>query len=149
MIGDLVLIKENLSKIKYPSMVNGFFIKKVEKGICLSALMTDGTEIQITKTQSVITFPFSPMKKLNNLLGDCYMRQFIICDFDYSCINKNNISNLTCAKIDKNHFVINVTFTNNQKKSLAYQGYDEKTLKKELQRIRSQMSVDEQDLLII
>lgn len=73
----------------------------------------NGEELQLTKEKGIMSFPFEPMAHLYKKLGTFYMGSFIVCNENFTCINKNNIKDFSLQQehINKRYY-INTTFKN-------------------------------------
>lgn len=93
------VIVSALEQIKESKNVNAFKIVKKDKKYCYCAILTDGTEVQLTKGKKLLDFIWNPMLFLEKFFGYFYMQDFIMCEKCNTCINKNNIHNVV---VDEN-----------------------------------------------
>ena len=112
--------QENIEKIQNSEDVIMIRTCKNNRGHFLCGYLTSGEEIQLTKPQPYITYPFAPFKYFIGNEDKNFWQNMIVL-FDDIAINKQYLTKFSyndCAD-DKKRFDLYVYFTNNTHYMLA------------------------------
>ena len=131
-IFNLEVIPETFQKFRNPQDVNAVVTRRNNKGFYLVLHTSSGEELQLTKEKRMMFFPLEPIAHLYQKLGTFYMENFIVCNENMTCINKNNIKDFSLQQEQiKKRYYITTTFKNGTTVRTSRFYKKEKGLKKE------------------